>query len=117
MGWIETNMIQLLYWLDVVGQLLPLVLTVAVIFTFFLVQGFARKLSRMEFYLDRIDNHLREVTYFIKEYQAEQSGNGTDSKQTVAKEGEKKPASGARGSAVPGVVDRDHQPAGKQQHQ
>ncbi|MBW7997874.1 MAG: hypothetical protein FVQ81_15155 [Candidatus Glassbacteria bacterium] len=74
MSWIDSHLIQLMYWLDVISQLLPLVLTVAVIFTYFLVQGFARKLSKMEFYLDRIDNHLREVTYFIKEYQ---SGKGS----------------------------------------
>ena len=83
MNWIEANMVQLLYWLDIVSQLLPLVLTVAVIFTFFIVQGFARKLSRMEFYLDRIDNHLREITYFIKEYRSGQ-GESEASKSSAA---------------------------------
>ena len=68
MSWIDAHMVQLMYWMDVVTQLLPLVLTVAVVFTYFLVQAYGRKLERMAFYLDRIDNHLREITYFIKEY-------------------------------------------------
>lgn len=68
MSWLDAHLVQIMYWLDVVMQLLPLLLTVAVVFTFFLVQSYGRKLERMTFYLDRIDNHLREITYFIKEY-------------------------------------------------
>ena len=70
MNWIDNHIVQLVYFLDLIGQLLPVVLTVALIFTFFLVQGFSKKLSRMSFYLDRIDNHLREITYFIKNYES-----------------------------------------------
>ena len=70
MNWIDNHIVQLVYFLDLVNQLLPVVLTVALIFIFFLVQGFSRKLSRMSFYLDRIDNHLREITYFIKNYES-----------------------------------------------
>jgi len=66
MNWIESHIVQLAYFFDLIGQILPIVLTVAVVFTFFLVQSFSKKLSRMSFYLDRIDNHLREITYFIK---------------------------------------------------
>ena len=69
MNWIESHIVQLVYFLDLIGQILPVVLTVAVIFTFFLVQSFSKKLSHMSFYLDRIDNHLREITYFIKDYE------------------------------------------------
>lgn len=68
MSWIESHLVQAMYWLDAVSQLLPLLLTVAVVFTFFLVQAYGRKLERMAFYLDRIDNHLREITYLLKEY-------------------------------------------------
>ncbi len=96
MSWIEANMVQLLYWLDVAGQLLPFVLTVAVIFTFFLVQGYARKISRMEFYLDRIDNHLREITYFIKEYRAEKSEVEQANDQTTPCKEEESPAAGRK---------------------
>lgn len=60
---------QIQYWLDFIGNLLPIVLTLAIIFTFFLIQSFARQLARMSFFLDRIDNHLREITYFLKEYE------------------------------------------------
>ena len=70
MNWIDSHIVQLVYFLDLIGQILPVVLTVAVIFTFFLVQSFSKKLSRMSFYLDRIDNHLREITYFIKDYKS-----------------------------------------------
>jgi len=70
MNWIDSHIVQLVYFLDLIGQLLPVVLTVALIFTFFLVQSFYKKLSRMSFYLDRIDNHLREITYFIKNYES-----------------------------------------------
>lgn len=70
MNWIESHIVQLVYFLDLISQILPVVLTVAVIFTFFLVQSFSKKLSRMSFYLDRIDNHLREITYFIKDYES-----------------------------------------------
>jgi hypothetical protein len=69
MNWIESHIIQIAYFFEVISQLLPVVLTVAVIFTFFLLQSFSRKLSRMSFYLDRIDNHLREINYLIKDYQ------------------------------------------------
>ena len=79
MSWIEAHLVQTMYWLDVVSQLLPLVLTVAVVFTFFLVQAYGRKLERMAFYLDRIDNHLREITYFIKEYHS--AAGGEDGEQ------------------------------------
>ena len=68
MSWLDAHLVQVMYWLDVVTQLLPLLLTVAVVFTFFLIQSYGRKLERMAFYLDRIDNHLREITYFVKEY-------------------------------------------------
>ena len=60
---------QIAYYLEFLGQILPVVLSVAVIFTFFIVQSFGRKLERMAFYLDRIDNHLSEMTYLIKDYQ------------------------------------------------
>ena len=60
---------QIQYWLDFIGNLLPIVLTLAIILTFFLIQSFARQLARMSFFLDRIDNHLREITYFLKEYE------------------------------------------------
>ena len=60
---------QIQYWLDFIGNLLPIVLTLAIIFTFFLIQSFTRQLARMSFFLDRIDNHLREITYFLKEYE------------------------------------------------
>ena len=69
MNWIDNHIVQLVYFLDLFGQILPVVLTVALIFTFFLVQGFSKKLSRISFFLDRIDNHLREITYFIKNYE------------------------------------------------
>lgn len=72
MNWIESHIVQLVYFLDLISEILPVVLTVALIFTFFIVQSFSKKLSRMSFYLDRIDNHLREITYFIKDYR---SGN------------------------------------------
>ena len=83
MNWVESHIVQLAYFFDLFGQILPLVLTVAVIFTFFLVQSFSRKLSRMSFYLDRIDNHLREITYFIKDQgnpdsRAEQAGESRE---------------------------------------
>ncbi len=91
-------MVQLLHWMDIVGRLLPLVLTVAVIFTFFLVQGFARKLSRMEFYLDRIDNHLREITYFIKEHRAEKCGNDDDDQGAGAQDGGSGQSTSVRGA-------------------
>jgi len=68
MNWIENHMLELVYLLDYFGQILPVILAVAIVFTFFLVQSFAKKLTRMAFYLDRIDNHLREITYFIKEH-------------------------------------------------
>lgn len=70
MNWFESHLVQLMYWLDGVSRIMPLVLTAAVIFIFFLVRSFGRRAARMEFYLDRIDNHLREITYFIKEHQA-----------------------------------------------
>jgi hypothetical protein len=95
-SWIEANLVQLLYWLDIVGQLLPFVLTVAVVFTFFMVQGYARKISRMEFYLDRIDNHLREITYFIKEYRAENGVAEKAGDQTATSSKEKIPAAGRK---------------------
>ncbi|MFC1614203.1 hypothetical protein ACFL5K_02785 [Gemmatimonadota bacterium] len=60
---------QIQYWLDFMANLLPVVLVLAIIFTFFLVRSFARQITRMAFYLDRIDNHLRETTYFLKEYE------------------------------------------------
>lgn len=69
MNWIEGHIIQIAYFFEIISQFLPVVLTVAVIFTFFLLQSFSRKLSRMSFYLDRIDNHLREINYLIKDYQ------------------------------------------------
>lgn len=71
MSWIENNLVQLMYTLDVFSRLLPFVLCVVLIFILFLVRSYARRLSRMEFYLDRIDNHLREITYVIKEYHSE----------------------------------------------
>jgi len=71
MSWVESHIVQILYTLDFLGQILPIVLTVALIFTFFLVQSFSKKLTRISFYLDRIDNHLREITFFIKEFQKE----------------------------------------------
>ncbi|MBN2290451.1 MAG: hypothetical protein JXQ83_14045 [Candidatus Glassbacteria bacterium] len=68
MDWMDSHIMQVQYWLDFAANLLPVVLTLAVIFTFFLVHSFARQLARMSFYLDRIDNHLREITYFLREY-------------------------------------------------
>ena len=68
---------EIAYYLEFFGRILPAVLTIAVIFTFFIVQSFGRKLERMAFFLDRIDNHLREITYFIKAYEREKgSGSG-----------------------------------------
>ena len=87
MSWIDAHLVQVMYWLDMVGQLLPLVLTVAVVFTFFIVQAYGRKLERMAFYLDRIDNHLREITYFVKEYH---SSSGREDSEADG-EGEKSP--------------------------
>lgn len=113
MSWVEANMVQFLYWMNIARQLLPLVLTVAIIFTFFLVRSFARKLSRMEFYLDRIDNHLSEVTYLIKEYRTEKCGKDDTDQGAGAREQQRAVNSGAQGSAVPGMEDRDRQPTGK----
>ncbi|HLA38486.1 MAG TPA: hypothetical protein VJ417_00740 [Candidatus Glassbacteria bacterium] len=77
MDWIESHILQLVYWLDYLSQFLPIILTVAVVFTFFLIQSFSRKLSRMAFYLDRIDNHLREITFVLKNYRSgEKEGEG-----------------------------------------
>ncbi|HUU26943.1 MAG TPA: hypothetical protein VM123_03955 [archaeon] len=83
MSWFESHIVQLAYIFDFIGQIMPIVLTVAVIFTFFLVQSFSKKLSRISFYLDRIDNHLREITYFIKDYQKEKldEGQNADNKR------------------------------------
>ena len=69
MKWADSHIMQIQYWLDFIGNLLPIALTLAIIFTFFLIQSFARQLARMSFFLDRIDNHLREITYFLKEYE------------------------------------------------
>jgi hypothetical protein len=66
MNWMDNHIAQVSWWLEFLGQALPVVLTVAVIFTFFIVQSFSRKLERMGFYLDRIDNHLSEITYLLK---------------------------------------------------
>ena len=76
MNWADNHTMQIQYWLDVMANLLPVVLVIAIIFTFFLVRSFAKQITRMAFYLDRIDNHIREITYFIKEY--EKSKNKTD---------------------------------------
>jgi hypothetical protein len=81
MDWIESHILQLVYWLDYVSQFLPLILTVALVFTFFLVQSFGRKLTRMAFYLDHIDNHLRDITLLLKEHQA---GGSTEDKKSSA---------------------------------
>jgi hypothetical protein len=85
LNWYDAHLVQVMYWLDVVGQLLPLILTVAVVFTFFIVQAYGRKLERMSYYLDRIDNHLREITYFIKEYNRKEmqdkNGDGAEHEQ------------------------------------
>ena len=70
---------QIQYWLDFLANLLPIVLTLAIVFTFFLIQSFAKQLARMSYFLDRIDNHLREITYLLKEYEKPElssSGNG-----------------------------------------
>ena len=71
MKWADSHIMQIQYWLDTISGFLPIVLTLAIIFTFFLVQSFAKQLARMSFFLDRIDNHLREITYFLKEYEKE----------------------------------------------
>ena len=82
---------ELLYLLDYFGQIMPVILAVAIIVTFFLIQSFAKKLTRMAFYLDRIDNHLREITYFIKEHREE----------LLSGAGERPPAEHRVGSARP----------------
>jgi hypothetical protein len=88
MSWVESHIMQIAYFLDFFSQVLPAVLAVALIFTFFLIQSFSRKLDRMSFYLDRIDNHLREVTYFIRDYEkSKQEGNGAQ-EADEPKEGE-----------------------------
>lgn len=69
---------QIQYWLDTISNFLPIVLILAIIFTFFLIQSFARQLARMSFYLDRIDNHLREITYFLKEYEKAKSSTAEE---------------------------------------
>ncbi len=74
MNWFEKHLLQLTYLADLLGRFLPFVLTAAIILTFFLVQSYGRRLSRMEYFLDRIDNHLAEITYFIKDYQRKSSG-------------------------------------------
>lgn len=74
MNWMENHIAQAAWWLDFLGQALPLVLAVAVIFTFFIVQSFGRKLERMGFYLDRIDNHLSEIAYLLKKREKAETG-------------------------------------------
>lgn len=69
MNWTDGHIMQIQYWLDLMANLLPVVLVLAIIFTFFLVRSFAKQITRMAFYLDRIDNHMREITYFLKEYE------------------------------------------------
>jgi len=101
MDWIESHILQLVYWLDYLSQFLPVILTVVVIFTFFLLQSFSRKLTRMAFYLDRIDNHLREITFFIKDYQAGRSA-----------EDKKSPAEKSDGSRDPGGLQPGKREAG-----
>lgn len=71
----DSHIAQISWWLDFLSQALPVVLTVAVIFTFFIVQSFGRKLERMGFYLDRIDNHLSEITYLLKKRDKTKSEN------------------------------------------
>ncbi|MCE5270641.1 hypothetical protein LLH00_05095 [bacterium] len=66
MHWVDSHIMQLSYYIDFLSESLPVVLTVAVIFTFFIVQSFSRKLDRMSFFLDRIDNHLSEIAYLLK---------------------------------------------------
>ncbi len=78
MEWADNHIMEIQYWLDFLANLLPIVLTLAIIFTFFLIQSFARQLSRMSFFLDRIDNHLREITYFLKEYEKSKSSTGEE---------------------------------------
>jgi len=66
MNWVDSHIMQLSYYINFLSEALPVVLTVAVIFTFFIVQSFSRKLDRMSFFLDRIDNHLSEIAYLLK---------------------------------------------------
>lgn len=87
---------QIAYYLEFFGRVTPLVLTVAVIFTFFIVQGFGRKLDRMSFYLDRIDDHLREITYFIKTYEKEKRENGSRVDDRESENPEEGPSAGQR---------------------
>ena len=91
MNWYDAHLVQIMYWLDVISQLFPLVLTVAVVFTFFIVQAYGRKLERMAFYLDRIDNHLREITYFVKEYNKSETRDKQDELPEEEKNGESRP--------------------------
>jgi len=92
MNWIDNHIVQLAYFLDLIGQILPVILTVAVIFTFFLVQSFSKKLSRMSFYLDRIDNHLREITYLVKYYDSRNSHGESDRKSKGSEKADLKTA-------------------------
>ncbi|MEA2063185.1 MAG: hypothetical protein U9P14_05775 [Gemmatimonadota bacterium] len=73
MEWVDSHIMQLGYWFNFIAEMLPVVLVLAIIFTFFLIQSFARQLSRITYFLDRIDNHLREITYFIKENEVKKS--------------------------------------------
>lgn len=88
MKWVNDNMVGLSYWFDFISNILPIILAVAIIFTFFLVQSFARQLKIMSFYLDRIDNHLREINYLMKEKRTP-DGSAADQKQAGSEDTER----------------------------
>ena len=87
MNWVNENIIGLSYWLDFIGNILPIILAVAIIFTFFLVQSFGRQLKIMSFYLDRIDNHLREISYLMKEKNNSEDSSDNKSQDYTMKGG------------------------------